>query len=93
MPHRFQKWLYSYKMTKEMFAESFLFIESPCFESLEKNYYVIAYEPITSVEKREFYYSKLSACVDIIEIVGRVGNLQAYVSQFLKMNGEKDKIS
>ena len=58
-----------------MFAESFLFVESPCFESLENNYYVIAYEPITSVEKREFYYNKLSACVDIIEIIGRVANL------------------
>jgi hypothetical protein len=85
MPDRFQKWLYCYELKVSDF-QPFLFVESPCFDSLNQNYFKIIYEPINKEEKHAFYLKKLERCSEVLGIIASYSGLQQYISQFLKMN-------
>lgn len=85
MPERFQRWLYQFELQISDFAP-FLFIESPCFDSLNQNYYKIVYEPVSKEEKHQFYVKKLERCAEVLGIVASHSGLQQYISQFLNMN-------
>jgi hypothetical protein len=63
-----------------------MFIESPCFDSLNQNYYKIVYEPINKEERHAFYLKKLERCSEVLGIIASYSGLQQYISQFLKMN-------
>ena len=88
-----QHWLYSYEITDEDF-DNFLFIESPCFDSLETNYFKIIFKPITSVERHIFHIQKLERCIEILAIIGAYSGLQTlYISKFLKMRSIQGVVS
>jgi hypothetical protein len=63
-----------------------LFIESPCFDSLNQNYFKIVYEPVNKDEKYAFYLKKLERCAEVLGIIAAHSGLQQYISQFLNMN-------
>ena len=85
MPERFQRWLYQYELQISDF-EPFLFVESPCFDSLNQNYYKIVYEPVNKEEKHAFYIKKLERSAEVLGIIASHSGLQQYISQFLNMN-------
>ena len=58
------------------FEEGFLFIESPCFESIDCNYYVLVTEPINEEEKHRAYTRKIEKCVEIIAIIASHADLE-----------------
>ena len=66
--------------------EHFLIHESPCFDSIENDYFEIVYQPVLDSEKRHFFYQKLQSCVTVLGIIGSHGNLFEYISRFLKMD-------
>ena len=79
-------------MTKEQF-QYFLICESSCFESIEGDYYQLVYEPVSTLEKQEFYLAKLESCVQILAIIASYGGLSQYISQFLRLNQRPGKLT
>jgi hypothetical protein len=79
-------------MTKEQF-QYFLICESSCFESIEGDYYQLVYEPVSTLEKQEFYLAKLESCVQVLAIIASYGGLSQYVSQFLRLNQRPGKLT
>jgi hypothetical protein len=72
-----------------MFSESFLFIESPCFESIESNYFMLVYQPVNAEELHEAYIDKIDKCIEILAIISTTSDLEMYLSQFIQMNSNK----
>ena len=60
-------WLYSYLL--EAPFDSFLFFESPSFESINRDYYQIVYRPTTHEEIKAAYYAKMSNLTKAFAII------------------------